>query len=281
MLRILLGLTALALAAPAGSRPVTFDQAKADTSKRMAYLEQLLGKFVHNKEKNPKGVVQGWYYLPDAAQNEAAQKAIRAEFKKDGRDFFYKREIKGILDSVKPAAFRISPFYRKGLFVASQEQAGILLVGDIFSLESEEDVKAVLEDYALPYVKNAEDGIMVGDREIDTTLPAIEAIAYKLLIRFVAQSDQIEKILSGRRKVSDGMKKVALKEYMAYHQAYCKEVAKQKKIYDDNNENTLQKEILDQLEFLRNHTHKRIAGTGYVIKLVDRSTQEYKLEKKK
>ena len=280
MVKILLGLTVLAFAAPAGSRPVTFDQAKADKSKRLTYLGELLGKLVYDKEKNPKGVVQGWYYLPDTAQNEAAQKAIRAEFKKDGRDFYFKRDIKGILESVKPAAFRITPFYRKGLFVASQEQAGILLVGDIFSLESEEDVKAILEDYAIPYIKNAEDGIMVGEREIDTTLPAIEAIAYKLLIRYVAQSHQVENILSGKRKVSDSLKKEALKEYLQYHQAYCKEVLKQKKIYDDNNENTLQKEILDQLAFLRDFTHKRVKKTGHNLKLVNKATQEHKLEKK-
>src|SRR5262245_49566124 len=55
----------------AESRAVTFDEAKADASKRMAYVGQLLDKQVFDKDKNPNGLIKAWYFVADEKQKAA------------------------------------------------------------------------------------------------------------------------------------------------------------------------------------------------------------------
>jgi hypothetical protein len=71
-----------------------------------------------------------------------------------------------------------------------------------------------------------------------------------------------------------------VKSYLSTYSLYSKAYAKEKKVYDDNNENTLQKEIVDTLEFLRTHLHERFQGMGLEHKAVNKENHEYSLEKK-
>jgi hypothetical protein len=99
----------LATLMAAETRAVTFDEAKADASKRMAYIGGLLDKHVFDKDKNPKGDLQAWYYVADKDQRAAAEAAIKARYDKDGRGFYFQKELAGIfapLDFRRPAARR-------------------------------------------------------------------------------------------------------------------------------------------------------------------------------
>jgi hypothetical protein len=129
-------------------------------------------------------------------------------------------------------------------------------------------------------VKFAEAGVKFGDREVDTLVPALKQMAFTTLIPALAQNAQLEAILSGKRKVSDAFRDAAVKQYLATYKGYITDLLKQKKIYDDNNENTLQKEIVDTLEFLRTHLHERFQGMGLEHKAVNKENHEYSLEKK-
>ena len=55
--------------------------------------------------------------------------------------------------------------------------------------------------------------------------------------------------------------------------------AHEKKVYDDNNENTLQKEIVDFMDVCFKTNQKRLEGAGLKHKLVNKETHEYSLEK--
>lgn len=258
----------------------TFDQAKADPSKRAAYLDQKLGPLVFDKDKNPKGLVKACFYLPDAAQLDAAREKVKAEYAKDGRAFFFAREFKAMETTLQSSAVRVLAYYRNGVAAGSQGKEGILLVGDLFTLAGEEDVKSLLEDYLPTYLRLAEDGIKVQDREVDTFVPALRQMSYSSLIPALAQADQLEKIEKGGRKVSDAFKAETVKSYLATYSLYSRAHAKEKKVYDDNNENTLQKEIVDTLDFLRGHLHERFQKMGLEHKAVNKENHEYNLEKK-
>ena len=279
MLSILTSILALTLPTDSQDKAPTYKEAKADPSKRIAYVKKLVGKLVHDKAKNPKGILQAVFYLPDEKQKKAATKLIEAEYKKDGRAFYFRKEIKGHLAKVEKAPYRFATFFRQDLGVGMEEKAGILLVGDIFSSGTEQDVLSAFEDYATIAAKYGENGIIVSGREVDTTLPAIDRISHPLLIPLLSQLTQLEKILGGKRKVSDGYRKTIVAEYLANHQKYSKVVLKEKKIYDSNNENTLQKEIFDGLNVLLKHFDERMKKVGYEHKTVDKKTLKVELKK--
>jgi len=258
----------------------SFEEAKADPSKRAAYLEQALAKLVFDKDKNPQGLLKAWFYLKDPAQNQAAQEKLKAEYQKDGRAFFFAREFKAMEAGLDASPVKVHVFYRSGVAAGSQGKDGILLVGDLFSLGSEEEVRSVLEDYVGAYLRLAEDGIKVKDLEVDTFVPALRQMSYVSLIPALAQTAQIEKILKGERKVSDSFKQGALKGYLGTYSLYSKSHAKEKKVYDDNNENTLQKEIVDTLDAIRGHLHERFAAQGLDHKVVDKDNHGFDFQKK-
>jgi hypothetical protein len=271
--------------APPAPDPGSFDEAKADASKRAAYLEKLLAPLVYDEKANPKGLVQGWYTVPDQKHQPAncrchgcAREALRAYYKEDGREFYFEREVGDILKSVEPLSSRVVPYFRRGEGIGTEARAGILLVGDLFSLSGEDEVRSLLEDFATPYARYADAGLKIGDRWIDMGVPALDAVGHSIILPYVAQAGQVEKILKQERKVSEPFRQDAIKGYLATAAAFGKEQAKQIKIYNDNNENTLQKEIVDQLDFLHKGILKRFEAAGFRHKLVDPKTFAVELE---
>lgn len=262
------------------TRAVTFDEAKADASKRMAYVGSLLDKHVFDKEKNPKGLIQAWYYVADKDQRAAAEAAIKARYEKDGRAFYFPKEVAGIFAPLDSAVRRASPWYSDMVAAGSASHSGIVLVGDLFTLGSEEEAKSVVEDYALGLVQMRENGLKVKDLELDANIPALKLVSNKSLLPLFAQAGQLEAILKGSRKVSDGFKAELTKQYSATHGLFGKMFAHEKKVYDDNNENTLQKEIVDFLDECFKFGHERFDKLGYQHKLVNKENHEWSLEKK-
>jgi hypothetical protein len=248
----------------------SFDDAKKDPAKRADYLKEALAKLP----------VKSWHFMPDEAQAKAGNDAIKADYKTDGRDFFFSREIKKIVAPLDAPALRVAPFYRESFDIGQNAKGGILLVGDVFALASEDEAKSVLEDYVATYVKFAEAGVKFGDREVDTLVPALKQMAFTSLIPALALNAQLEAIASGKRKVSDGFREAAVKQYLATYKAFIVDLLKQKKIYDDNNENTLQKEIWDSLEMVKEQLGASLAKAGLAHKETDAQTHEHVLEKK-
>ena len=226
------------------TRAVTFTEAKDDPSKRMAYLEAIASKLVHDKAKNPEGIFAAWFYVADEKQMAAAQDA--------------------------------TAWYRDSVTAGAGLKEGFLLVGDVFSLATEDELKSVIQDFAVGLAKMREAGLKVKDQELDANIPALKLVSNRSLLPLYAQAAQLEAILKGTRKVSDGFKAELVKQYLATHANFCKDFAREKKVYDDNNENTLQKEIVDFLKF----DHERFETLGYQHKLVNKETQDYTLEKK-
>ena len=237
----------------------SFDEAKADKAKRADYLKAAIGG----------APIKGFYLLGDEASSKAGMDAVKAEYKLDGREVFFNKEIKKVLAPTDSAAVRAVVYYREGLDLGAAQKAGILMLGDVFALSNEDEAKSVLEDYVATFVKYAEGGIKIGDKEVDTLVPALKQIAYTSLIKSLAQSVQAAAILTGERKVSDAFKAEALKEYTATYKQFLADLAKQKKIYDDNNENTLQKEIWDSLEMVKVHLADTLGKAGYAHDVKD------------
>jgi hypothetical protein len=255
----------LALAVAAGP---TFDEAKADKAKRADYLKDAVAKLP----------LKGAWLLGDEAQNKAAMDAVKAEYKADGREVFFTKESKKVLAPIEQPSVRAVAYYREGVDVGAGQKAGLLLVGDLFALANEDEAKSVLEDYIGTFVGYAENGIKIGDKEVDTLVPALKQIAYSSLIKSLAQAVQVQAILTGKRKVSDGFKDAALKEYLNTYRQFIADLGKQKKIYDDNNENTLQKEIWDSLEMVKTHLADTIGKAG--LQHVAKDGGEFELNKK-
>ena len=262
------------------NRAVTFDEAKADPSKRMAYVGGLLDKHVFDKDKNPKGDIQAWYYVADKDQRTAAEAAIKARYDKDGRAFYFQKEVAGIFAPLDSLVRRATPWYSDQVAAGSGSHTGILLVGDLFTLGGEEEAKSVVEDYALSLVQMREAGLKVKDLELDANIPALKLVSNKSLLPLFAQAGQLEAIMKGSRKVSDGFKTELTKQYLATHAVFGKMFAHEKKVYDDNNENTLQKEIVDFLDECFKFGHERFEKLGYQHKLVNKENHEWSLEKK-
>jgi hypothetical protein len=267
------------LAAALLPRAVTFDEAKKDASKRQAYLAQSLDKLV------AEGLIKGWFYQPDAEQAKKAKEAVRQVYKADGREFYFEKEYPNVLAPIESAAMRALPYYSEEYVAGSGGKGGLLIVGDVFALAGEDEVKSVLEDYALTVIKIRELGLKVKDaegeeRELDANVPALKTISHLSLIRLWGQLAQVENLLKGTRRVSDDFRKEAVKQYLASYRLFSTQFLKEKKIYDDNNENTLQKEIVDFLDVVLKTIQARVAGAGYQHKLVDKATQEHALEKK-
>jgi hypothetical protein len=262
------------------TRAVTFDEAKADASKRMAYIGGLLDKHVFDKDKNPKGTIQAWYYVVDKDQRAAAEAAIKARYEKDGRAFYFPKEVAAIFAPLDSAVRRATPWYSDMVAAGAGSHTGILLVGDLFTLGGEEEAKSVIEDYALPLVGMREAGLKVKDLELDANIPALKLVSNKSLLPLFAQAGQLEAILKGGRKVSDGFKTELTKSYLATHAVFGKQFAHEKKVYDDNNENTLQKEIVDFLDECFKSNLERFDKLGYQHKLVSKENHEYSLDKK-
>lgn len=262
------------------TRAVTFDEAKADASKRMAYVGALLDKHVFDKDKNPKGLIQAWYYVVDKDQRAAAEAAIKARYEKDGRGFYFTKEVASIFAPLDSTVRRAIPWYSDLLAAGSGTHTGIVLVGDLFTLGGEEEAKSVVEDYVLGLVQMREAGLKVKDLELDANIPALKLVSNKSLLPLYAQAAQLESILKGSRKVSDGFKAELTKQYLATHALFGKMYAHEKKVFDDNNENTLQKEIVDFLDECLKFGHERFDKLGYQHKLVNKENYEYSLEKK-
>ncbi|RPH52063.1 MAG: hypothetical protein EHM91_00590 [Planctomycetota bacterium] len=262
------------------SRAVTFDEAKADASKRMAYLGQLLDGKVFDKDKNPNGLIKAWYFVADEKQKAAAQEDIKARYKKDGREFFFAKESAAIFAPLESSARRATAWYSDAVAAGSGSKSGIVLVGDIFSLGSEDEARSVIEDYALSLVQMREAGLKVKDLELDANIPALKLVSNKSLLPLFAQAGQLEAVLKGGRKVSDGFKKDLTQQYLATHGVFGKMFAHEKKVFDDNNENTLQKEIVDFLDECFKFGHERFKTLGYEHKLLNKENNEWGLEKK-
>jgi hypothetical protein len=270
----------LALLVAAESRAVTFDEAKADASKRMAYIGQLLDAKVFDKDKNPNGLIKAWYYVADEKQKAAASDDIKARYKKDGREFFFAKESASIFAPLETSARRATAWYSDAVAAGSGSKSGIVLVGDIFSLGGEDEARSVIEDYALQLVTMREAGLKVKDLELDANIPALKLVSNKSLLPLFAQAAQLEAVLKGTRKVSDGFKKDLTQQYLATHGLFGKMFAHEKKVYDDNNENTLQKEIVDFLTECFKADHARLESLGYKYTLTSKENNEYSLEKK-
>jgi len=262
------------------TRAVTFDEAKADASKRMAYIGGLLDKHLFDKDKNPKGTIQAWYYVADKDQRAAAEAAIKERYTKDGRAFYFPKELPGIFAPLDTAVRRAMPWYSDTVAAGAGTHTGIVLVGDIFALGGEQEAKSVVEDYVMSLVQMREAGLKVKDLELDANIPALKLVSNKSLLPLYAQAGQLEAILKGTRKVSDGFKTELTQSYLATHSVFGKMYAHEKKVYDDNNENTLQKEIVDFLEECFKDDHERFTKLGYEHKLVNKENHEWKLEKK-
>ncbi len=263
----------LAVGADPGTRRISFEEAKKDPAQRQAWLKAFLAA---HKDKGPEGLIKACLYVPEQA--DAAKAAIQEQYKLDGREFYFEKEYKNVLAPLDAPAQRVTVFYREGVYVASGEKAGILLVGDLFALANEDEVKSVLLDYAGVFARYFEDGVKFGDREVDTAVPAVKNICNSILLKILGQVTQLENVHNGTRKVSDAFKAEAAKQYLATYALYSREIAKQKKIYDDNNENTLQKEIYDSLDFLRSLLQQRLKKVGFDHKLVNKETHEHALE---
>ena len=258
----------------------SFDEAKADPAKRMPHLAAHLDPLVFDKEKNPKGIIKAWYYVADEKQMAAAQEAIKAVFKAEGREFFFAKEVKNIFAPLETSVRRATPWYSDRVAAGAGTKSGLLLVGDVFSLASEDEARSIIEDYALALIKLKEDGLKVGELELDANIPALKLVANKSLLPMWAQSGQLESALKGTRKVSDAFKKELQQSYLATHTLYARAYAQEKKVYDDNNENTLQKEIVDFLTEATKADHARLEALGYKYTLTNKETNEYSLEKK-
>ena len=154
-------------------------------------------------------------------------------------------------------------------------------MGDLFTLANEDEARSCVEDYAAAVVHIREKNLKVGDMELDANIPALKLVSHRSLIQVWAQMIQLEKILAGKRKVSDAFKADLTKQYLGTHKLYSLAFAKEKKVYDDNNENTLQKEIVDFLDFIFKEMHLRIGAAGLEHKLVNKETHEYELVPKK
>jgi hypothetical protein len=263
-----------------GAAGPTFDEAKADPSKRMAHLAAHLDPLVFDKDKSPNGLIKAWYYVADEKQLAAAQDAIKAVFKAEGREFFFAKELKNILAPLESPVKRATPWYSDRVSAGAGTKSGILLVGDVFSLANEDEARSVILDYAIALIKLKENGLKVGELELDANIPALKLVSNKSLLPLWAQSGQMEAAMKGARKVSDGFKKELQAQYLATHTIYARQYAQEKKVFDDNNENTLQKEIVDFLTECWKTDHARIESLGYKFTLANKETNEYTLEKK-
>src|SRR3954464_5764079 len=167
LLMLQLILATLVVCAEPGARAVTFDEAKADPSKRMEYLKALLDPKVFDKAKNPAGLIKAWYYVADEKQMAEAQDAIKAVYVAEKREFFFDKEVKNVFAPLESPSRRATPWYSDRVSAGNMTKSGILLVGDVFGLAGEDELKGVVEDYALGLVKLREDGLKVGELELD------------------------------------------------------------------------------------------------------------------
>lgn len=258
----------------------SFDEAKADPSKRLPHLHEHLDPLIFDKDKNPKGMIKAWYYVADEKQMAEAQDAIKAVFKAEGREFFFAKEVKNIFAPLESAARRAIPWYSDRISAGAGSKSCILLIGDVFALSNVDEALSDIMDFALPYIKLREEGMKVGDQELDANIPALKLVSNKSLLTMWSQSGQLEAVLKGTRKVSDGFKAELQKQYLATHNLFARQYAQEKKVFDDNNENTLQKEIVDFLTECWKADHARIEGLGLKYNLTNKDAQEYTLEKK-
>jgi hypothetical protein len=218
--------------------------------------------------------------VADEKQLAAAQDEIKAQYKAAGREFYYTKEVKAIFAPLETKARRATVWYSDKVTAGNSSKAGVLLVGDVFALASEDEAKSAIEDFALSQANYMEKGLKVKDLELDANIPALKLISSRSLLPLYSQANQLEAILKGTRKVSEDFQKDVTAQYLATHTAFAKSFAQEKKVYDDNNENTLQKEIVDFLDECFKSDHERFEKLGLQHKLVSKETQEYTLEKK-
>ncbi|HZE98862.1 MAG TPA: hypothetical protein VE981_17775 [Planctomycetota bacterium] len=257
----------------------SYADAKADPAKRIPHLKANLDPLVFDKDKNPKGLIKAWYYVADEKQMAEAQEAIKEVFKKEGREFFFAKEVKNIFAPLESPVRRATPWYSDRVAAGAGTKSGILLVGDVFALASEDEARSVIEDYAVALIKMREDGLKVGELELDANIPALKLVSNKSLLTLWAQSSQLEAVAKDKRKVSDGFKAELQKQYLGTLTLFSRAFAQERKVYDDNNENTLQKEIVEFLTECWKADHARVEGLGYKYTVVNKEDHVYSLSK--
>jgi len=285
MKKIAAGLIVMACAAAsARGQSISFEDAKkGDEAKKMAFLDQELGKLVFDKEKNPTGFVKAWFYVANPEHKAKAEEVMKEEFKKDGREKFYEKEAPAILKSLECPSSRILPFYRETAPMAQRKCQGYLLVGNLFDLRDEAEYRSLMDDYLLTYLRSREEGLKFKDaedneQELNPAIPILRDIAHASLLNLYARSVQMAKIAGKARTVSDAFRKAVVQNYLASHQLFLRQFKKELKIWDDNNENTLQKEIVDFLTFMRDLIYKELKKAGVAHKEINKDTFEYALE---
>src|SRR5204862_4547303 len=127
-----------------------------------------------------------------------------------------------IFAPLESPARRATAWYSESVSAGAGTKSGIVLVGDLFTLGGEDEAKSVVQDYALGLVKMREEGLKVKDLELDANIPALKLVSNKSLLPLYAQAAQLESILKGSRKVSDGFKAELTKQYLATHSLFGK-----------------------------------------------------------
>ena len=248
---------------------VTFDQAKKDATRRAAYLDRHLDAI--------RNQVRGWYLVGDGEDRAKAKVALRTEFRTEEKLYDYKKDTGKILADLDAGRLRVTPFYFKDALFGERENSGVLLIGKLFDLKNEDEALSILADYLPTTVDFRENGLMFDDWELDTYAPALKSMSDVSLIELHSRAAQLEKIFNGARKVSDGFRRAVISRYQATYGEFMKDFAAQQKIWDDNNENSFQLEIVEFLEAYRDHLHERMEKQGYKHKTGNKAKNAYTL----
>lgn len=201
---------------------------------------------------------------------------------KDGREKSFEKDLPAILKALDSLAGRLTPFYREGAPIGHKMYQGILLVGDLFSLTNEEELRSALEDFLLTYVKDREEGIVFKDGDEKYELiddPVLKEIAHTSLINLHARSVQIEKIAAKTRKVSTEYRQAVVGNYLESYRLFSKHYVKWKEIYDGNIEGLpIVGEIVLFLKYVRCSLHGNLKKVGLEHREVNKETHEYALD---
>jgi hypothetical protein len=218
------------------------------------YLDQILVdefKLVADKKRNPDGIVKEWFYWQDPKQQKKAIERIKADAQAEGDT-----DIEGAVRVAKSATsdLRIYPRYRDppGQFA----KIGYLLVDNtLFQYVKEADVFSMLDE-VIAFSNGYEKGIKNADvkrRLFEDTHIALQA-----------RTIQIEKILSGERKVSADFSSLAREKYLNALSNYHNGLRQLK-----NSEGDGFKKEYDLMTNALADINARMQKLGYEHKLVD------------
>jgi len=278
----------LAGSATASAPPVSSPPRGGDEAEKIARLEGLLGKLVYDKEKNPAGLVKAWYCVPAAGHKGAgchcgacARQALLEEYRNDRREKQFEQELPAILKRLESPAERIVLFYGEKIVIGQKKRQGILLVGDLLGL-GEEEVRSALEDYLPACLKSWEEGMTFKEEEnemdLDAYAPATREIARTSLVNLHARSVQLGKIAGKSRKVSEGYRQAVVRSYLDSLRLFSAQHAREEVIYEKNEENTLQKEIVFCLRLAKKVIQGNLKKAGLEHRVVNKETHEYALD---